>query len=229
MQESSLTARELFRQLKNNPRRNAFGFGCKAALVNVDLQKSYTCVGRYSTAYANDPKQFDYVNVLSKELRGMHWPVVWTKLAYMADGSDCGIWGLRTNTPDSLQRIGFGSDRASLDDRLEIDAERDMQIVKKMPSAFHGTHLLPYLVHQRIDTVIITGGSTSGCVRATVVDSLSNGFRTIVPVECVADVHESPHYANLYDMEVKYADVLPVADVLSWLKDAKRSEKPAAS
>ena len=63
-------------------------------------------------------------------------------------------------------------------------------------------------------TVIVTGGSTSGCVRATVVDGLSCGYRMIVPEECTADRHESPHFANLYDMAVKYADVLPVSEVL---------------
>jgi nicotinamidase-related amidase len=64
----------------------------------------------------------------------------------------------------------------------------------------------------------VTGGSTSGCVRATVVDSLQRSFRTIVPEECVADKHESPHFANLYDMALKYADVVSVEEVLSYLK-----------
>ncbi len=221
MQDSSLTARQLFYQLKQQPRRQAFGFGVKSALINVDLQKSFTAVGLYPNAYENDPRQIEYINSLGRAHREKHWPVIWTTLAYMPDGGDCGVWGSRTDTPNSLQNTGFGSDRARLDERLDVDAERDMQIVKKMPSAFHCTHLLPYLIYKRIDTVIVTGGSTSGCVRATVVDSLSNGFRTIVPVECVADVHESPHYANLYDMEAKYADVVPVAEVLSWLKDAR--------
>jgi maleamate amidohydrolase len=70
----------------------------------------------------------------------------------------------------------------------------------------------------RIDTLVVTGGSTSGCVRATVVDSLSRSFRTIVPEECVADKHESPHFANLYDMTLKYADVMPVAEVLAFMR-----------
>ena len=65
---------------------------------------------------------------------------------------------------------------------------------------------------------VITGGSTSGCVRATAVDSLSHGYRTIVPEECVADKHESYHYANLTDLLIKYADVVRVAEVAEWLK-----------
>jgi maleamate amidohydrolase len=68
-----------------------------------------------------------------------------------------------------------------------------------------------------VDTVVITGGSTSGCVRATAVDSLSHGYRTIVPEECVADKHESYHFANLTDMQLKYADVVTANEVLQWL------------
>ena len=87
-----------------------------------------------------------------------------------------------------------------------------------MASAFHETNLGSVFNWHKIDTVIVTGGSTSGCVRATVVDSLSRSYRTIVPEECVADKHESPHYANLYDMALKYADVLPVAEVLAFME-----------
>jgi maleamate amidohydrolase len=87
-----------------------------------------------------------------------------------------------------------------------------------MASAFFETNLASLLTFHRVDTVIVTGGSTSGCVRATAVDSLSRSYRTIVPEECVADKHESPHFANLYDMALKYADVLPVAEVLAWLE-----------
>ena len=90
---------------------------------------------------------------------------------------------------------------------------------KRMASAFHETHLSSLMVWHRCDTVIVTGGSTSGCVRATVVDSLSHGYRTIVPEECVADKHESPHFANLYDMVVKYADVIPVEEVLRYYRE----------
>jgi maleamate amidohydrolase len=89
-----------------------------------------------------------------------------------------------------------------------------------MPSAFFETPLQSLLVWHKIDTVILTGGSTSGCVRATAVDSLSRGYRTIVPEQCVADKHESYHYANLTDLALKYADVLDVEEVLSWVSGA---------
>lgn len=95
-----------------------------------------------------------------------------------------------------------------------------------MPSAFFETHLWSLFCFKRVDTVIVTGGSTSGCVRATVVDSLSRSFRTIVPEECVADKHEIPHYANLCDMMLKYADVEPFAHVKAKLEAliARRGE-----
>ena len=87
-----------------------------------------------------------------------------------------------------------------------------------MPSAFFESPLQSYLIWRKVDTVVITGGSTSGCVRATGVESLSRGYRTIVPEECVADKHESYHYANLTDLQLKYADVVEVAEVEAWLR-----------
>ena len=218
MERSDKTARQLFAEIKENPTRARFGFGRKPALVNIDLQKAYTAVGEFATAYETDPKQLDYVNELAELARAKGLPVVWTYVAYMDSGEDCGVWGTRTNTPDSLQNIKVGSRRAEFDDRLEIDQERDIIINKRMASAFHETNLASLLTFHRCDTVIVTGGSTSGCVRATVVDSLSRSYRTIVPEECVADKHESPHFANLYDMAIKYADVVPVAEVIAHLR-----------
>ena len=218
METSDKTARQLFEEVKRNPTRKRFGFGRKPALINVDLQKAYTCVGEFITAYETDPKQCDYVNQLARAFRAKKFPVIWTYVAYMESGEDCGVWGTRTNTPDSLQNIKAGSRRSEFDDRLEIDRKTDIIINKRMASAFHETNLNSLFSFHRIDTVVVTGGSTSGCVRATVVDSLQRSFRTIVPEECVADKHESPHFANLYDMALKYADVVPVAEVLEYLK-----------
>lgn len=219
METSDKTARQLYEEIKARPTRPRFGFGRKAAIVNIDLQKAYTSVGEFVTAYATDPRQLEYVNEISDLARAKRLPVVWTHVAYMESGEDCGVWGTRTNTPDSLQNIKVGSRRAELDDRLRVDHVRDVILNKRMASAFHETHLASLLVWHRIDTVIVTGGSTSGCVRATVVDSLSHGYRTVVPEECVADKHESPHFANLYDMAVKYADVVPTVEVIRYLEN----------
>jgi nicotinamidase-related amidase len=217
METTTKTAKEIYFEVQANPARKRFGFGKKAVLVNVDLQKAYTRTDLFKTAYETDPKQLDYINELARRFRALKWPVVWTHVAYMESGEDAGIWGTRTDTPDSLQNIKFGSERSEFDDRLDIDRVRDVIYVKKMPSAFFETPLQSLLVWHQVDTVILTGGSTSGCIRATAVESLSRGYRTIVPEECVADKHESYHYANLTDLSLKYADVLPVREVIEWL------------
>jgi nicotinamidase-related amidase len=217
METSGKTARQMYEDARRATRPR-FGFGRKAALVNIDLQKAYTAVGEFVTAYETDPRQMEYVNLLAGLARERRLPVVWTYVGYMDSGEDAGVWGTRTNTPDSLQNIKVGSRRAELDDRLVVDRRADVIVNKRMASAFHETHLASLLVWHAVDTVIVTGGSTSGCVRATVVDGLSRGYRMIVPEECVADKHESPHFANLYDMLVKYADVLPVAEVVDGLR-----------
>ncbi len=217
MESSDKTARQLYEEIKARPTRPRFGFGRKPAIVNIDLQKAYTAVGEFATAYATDRRQMAYVNELSRLARDKGLPVVWTYVAYMDSGEDCGVWGQRTNTPDSLQNIKVGARRSEFDDRLEIDHKRDIIINKRMASAFFETNLQSLMTFHRCDTLIVTGGSTSGCVRATVVDALSRSFRTIVPEECVADKHESPHFANLYDMALKYADVVPVKDVIDFM------------
>lgn len=218
MQTSDKTARQLYAEIKANPTRKRFGFGRLPALINIDLQKAYTCVGEFATAYETDPRQIDYVNELAAEFRARNFPVVWTYVAYLASGEDCGVWGTRSDTPDSLQNIKVGSRRAEFDDRLTIDHARDIIVNKRMASAFFETNLGSIFTFRGVDTVVVTGGSTSGCVRATVVDSLSRSYRTIVPEECVADKHESPHFANLYDMAIKYADVLSVQETLEQLR-----------
>ncbi|MDP3339289.1 isochorismatase family protein [Frigidibacter sp.] len=215
MELSNLTARQMFENLAANPARKPYGFGTRPMLINVDLQCAYTQPGTYVTAYETDPRQAEYVNRLATYTRKLGMPVIWTYVAFSTSGDDCGVFGTRADDPDALKNIKIGSDRAALDPRLEIGAE-DVVLNKKMPSAFFETHIDSLARFHKVDTVIVTGGSTSGCVRATVVDALSRSFRTIVPIECVADLHESPHFANLYDMHKKYADCIPVQEVFDW-------------
>jgi maleamate amidohydrolase len=212
------TARQLFAAVMANPARSKFGFGSKAALINIDFQCAYTDIAHFKTAYETDPKQIDYVNTISDLARARAMPVVWTRVAYMENAADAGVWGTRTNSEDSLQNIKVGSARHQFDPRCRVDESVDAIYNKRMPSAFFETPLASYLVWHKVDTLIITGGSTSGCVRATAVDSLSHGYRTIVPIECVADKHESYHFASLTDLQLKYADVEPVQSVIAWLK-----------
>ncbi len=216
MEKSDLTPRQYYEHIKANPNRARFGFGRKAALINIDLQKAYTAIGEFKTAYETDPNQIEYINRLAETARSKKLPVIWTHVAYMQSGEDAGVWGTRTDTPDSLQNIKIDSRRTEFDDRLKIDRVGDVIYNKRMPSVFHETSLQSLLVWHRVDTLILTGGSTSGCVRATCVDSLAHGYRTIIPEECVADKHEIPHFANLCDMLMKYADVVPVAEVIDY-------------
>jgi maleamate amidohydrolase len=211
------TARQLFEEVMANSARKKFGFGKKLAIVNVDFQQAYTRIDLFKTAYETDPRQIEYVNTISRLARRKGMPVIWTRVAYKEDAGDAGVWGTRTDTPDSLQNIKYDSERHKFDDRCEIDGN-DLQFTKRMPSAFFETPLPSYLVWHQVDTVVVTGGSTSGCVRATAVEALSRGYRTIVPIETCADKHESYHFANLTDLQLKYADVEPVQTVIDWLE-----------
>lgn len=211
------SARQLFEDVLANPARKKFGFGEKLAIVNVDFQQAYTRIDMFKTAYETDPRQIEHTNTISRLARTRGMPVIWSRVGYKDDAGDAGVWGTRTDTPDSLQNIRYGSDRHAFDPRCQIDPD-DLQYTKRMPSAFFETQLNSYLRWHKVDTVVVTGGSTSGCVRATAVDALSYGFRAIVPIETCADKHESYHFANLTDLLIKYADVEPVQTVIDWLE-----------
>ncbi|MEM6908512.1 MAG: isochorismatase family protein [Pseudomonadota bacterium] len=217
MIEDGKTARQIFDDVMANPARKKFGFGEKLAIVNVDVQQAYTRTDLFKTAYETDPKQIDYINEISALARSKAMPVIWSRVAYKQDAGDAGVWGTRTDTPDSLQNIKYDSERHAFDPRCDIKPD-DLQFTKRMPSVFFETPLASFLTFHQVDTVVVTGGSTSGCVRATAVDSLSHGYRTIVPIETCADKHESYHFANLTDLQLKYADVEPVQAVIDWLK-----------
>lgn len=216
MERSGLTARQLYADLGRSGGRVRYRLGRRPALINVDLQRAYTDA-RFATAYA-PPEQLLRVASLSRSARHIGALVVWTYVAFEASGEDCGIWGTRSDTPDSLQNIRDGSQRAELDYRLGVDVERDIVIRKRMPSAFFQTHLASLLVHHGVDTIVLTGGSTSGCLRATAVDAISHGYPTLVVEDAVSDKHESPHFAALYDLAIKYVDVRPTAAVQAYLE-----------
>jgi maleamate amidohydrolase len=218
MIDDGRTARQIFDDVMANPARTRFGFGTRLAIVNVDFQCAYTRIDEFKTAYETDPRQIEHVNRISAAARAAGMPVVWSRVGYSGDASDAGVWGTRTDTTDSLQNIKIGDRRHAYDERCDIHPN-DTQFTKRMPSAFFETPLQSLLVWHKVDTVVVTGGSTSGCVRATAVDSLSRGYRTIVPIETTADKLGSYHWANLTDLQLKYADVVPVADVDAWFAD----------
>ena len=100
-------------------------------------------------------------------------------------------------------------------------AEKDILLPKKHPSAFFGTPLTSYLINARVDTLVVTGCTTSGCVRGSVVDAFAYNFRVLVPEDAVYDRSATSHAVNLFDMASKYADVMPTGDAIATLSNLK--------
>ena len=191
------------------------GFGAKPAIVVVDLTKGFTQPQFQLGADLSEVVNSN-VDLLSKA-RENGIPIFFSVSEFREDMKDAGIWGKKF---PSIKTLICGSEEVKIDPRL--DPKPEEQIIRKnFPSCFFGTTLATYLIALRIDTLIVTGATTSGCVRATVVDSLQYGFRTIVPKECVGDRAQAPHEANLFDMGTKYADVVPLQEVLSYLDKVK--------
>ena len=140
-------------------------------------------------------------------------PVIFTTIAFETSLADGGLW---LQKMPGLADLQIGGPWVEIDPRL---GRRDDEtvVVKKGASAFFGTNLSAILVSQGIDTVVLCGATTSGCVRATAVDLLQNGFPTLVPRECVGDRAQAPHDANLFDIQAKYADVVGLEDAIGYL------------
>jgi maleamate amidohydrolase len=188
------------------------GFGVRPALVVVDLANGFT-----DTAYKLGADVSDVIEanqLLIGAFRSRGFPVVFTTTAYHPDMRDAGVW---VNKIPALSELQLGSHAVEIDERLGREPN-DHLVTKKYGSSFFMTNLSSLLVSDRVDTVVVTGVSTSGCVRATVIDSCSHGFRTIVPVEAVGDRAEGPHAANLFDMDAKYADVVSTESVVEHVK-----------
>ena len=141
-------------------------------------------------------------------------PVVFTTIGFEPSLKDGALWLQKV---PSLGALEVGGRWVDIDPRLER-REDETILLKKGASAFFGTNLSAILVSQQVDTVILCGATTSGCIRATAVDLLQHGFPTIVPRECVGDRAQAPHDANLFDIQAKYADVVSVDDALAYLE-----------
>ena len=142
-------------------------------------------------------------------------PVIFTTIGFEPSLKDGGLWLQKVPSLGDLQ---LGGRWVEVDPRLERRPEETV-IVKKGASAFFGTNLAAVLVSQRVDSVIMCGATTSGCVRATAIDLLQYGFPTLVPRECVGDRAQAPHDANLFDIQAKYADVVPLEDALAYVEN----------
>lgn len=195
------------------------GYGDTPALLVIDLQNGITDP-EYSLG-ADISSVVENTDELIETAHDAGVQVIFSQVRYThPEAKDAGAFARKIPT---LSEMKAGSEAVELDERLDV-AESDYHLVKKQASSFHDTELASLLTSWGVDTVIATGYSTSGCVRASVVDSVSHGFRTVVPEECVGDRAEGPHKANLFDMQAKYADVRPMADVKEYL-----AERPQAT
>lgn len=185
------------------------GFGATPALLIIDFIHAYT-----------DPAQFGGFNIneaidatarLLGTARAAGLPVAHVRFGVDAQGTDLGNWGLKV---PSLRKLVHDSPEAQIVPQV-APMDGEWVGVKKHASAFFGTPLAAFLASRRVDTLMVTGCTTSGCVRASVVDASAHGYRVVVPEECSGDRAEAPHRANLFDMQQKYADVMPLAQVLN--------------
>jgi maleamate amidohydrolase len=192
------------------------GFGSRPAVVVIDLIKGFTDPNApmgsvdFDNAVAGTRKVLDGA-------RQVGIPVFLVTSAYDQALLEAGAWELKVDHDG----IFHGSHWIEFDPRLG-QLPTDQVVVKKYPSCFFGTDLASRMVAQQVDTVIVTGASTSGCVRATAVDACCSGFRTIVVEDAVGDRFLLPHRSNLFDIEMKYGDVVTIAETLAYLKTIDR-------
>jgi maleamate amidohydrolase len=188
------------------------GFGKRPAVLVVDFINAYITAGSplYAEPVVAAVNETGDVLALARE---KNVPVIYTRVLYNRSGLDGGIFVKKVPV---LRRMVEGEPLADIVPQLP-PAPQDIIINKQYASAFFGTSLAAMLTAQGIDTLILTGCSTSGCIRATAVDGMQYGFRVIVPRECVGDRRPEPHEANLFDINSKYGDVVSKAEVMEYL------------
>lgn len=197
---------------------NRIGFGKRPAVVAVDLLKAYTTPG--AALYA--PAVVDAVgktSLLLSAARENDIPVIHTRILYFA--ANCADGGVWVKKAPVMKAMVEGNELAEFCRGVE-PKPRELVVVKQYASAFFGTSLASHLHAAGIDTVVLAGCSTSGCIRATAVDAVQHGFHTIVVRDCVGDRHPDPHEANLFDIDSKYGDVISLEEAISNFAGAKR-------
>lgn len=198
--------------------------GDRPGLVVVDFSRGFTDAA-FPTG-SDLTGEVERTAVLARAFREGGHPVFLTVIAYQPHMRDAGAW---LNKFPGARGLVMGSPAVELDPRLGVEAE-DVVVTKKGPSAFFGTNLAALLAAEAVDTVVVCGATTSGCVRASVVDSVQYGFQTLVVGDCVGDRAEAPHRANLFDMAAKYADVIEQAEALAYVAGcSRRPDRTAAS
>lgn len=189
------------------------GFGERPVLIIIDMLKAFTDPG--APLGANLDPQLTAIDRLLRAAHARSRPVIFSSVRYdESDARDAGIWARKMKGVTSLQADGKGWE---LDPRLDF-RNGDILLYKKYASCFFGTDLVPKLLTKGVDTLIITGCTTSGCVRATAVDACQNGFRPVVVREAVGDRSAAAHAQSLFDLDAKYADVVGIEDALSYLE-----------
>ena len=202
-------------ELKENYRGafdGSLGFGKAPALVLVDFVEAY--FDEQSPLYANVGSALSSALRIREAARAAGIPVFYTNVVYQEGGGDGGVFYRKV---PALEVFVAGSPLGKWPQGLE-PAEDEIVLSKQYPSAFFGTTLADELTKRGIDTLIITGLTTSGCIRATCVDTMSHGFISIVVADACGDRHQAPHVANLFDMNAKYGDVVNEKTVIDYLK-----------
>jgi maleamate amidohydrolase len=190
----------------------AVTLGERPAVLVIDFSCGFTDPG--CPLGSDLTPQVEATRRLLDSARERGLPVVFTTIAFEPSLKDGGLWMQKVPALGVLQ---LGGAWAAIDPRLD-PRDDETVIVKKGASGFFGTNLASVLVTQGVDTVVLCGATTSGCVRATAIDLLQYGWPTIVPRECVGDRAQAPHDANLFDIQAKYADVVSVDDALGYLE-----------
>ena len=187
------------------------GLGRRPALVLVDVIEGFTdpdCpLGSEAGAVVRANRR------LLEAFRAKRLPIAFTTVVYR-DGTQARVFRDRLPALDILRP---GTRWVRVDDRV-APADNEPVFEKQWASAFFRTDLLEYLIRQKVDSLVVTGLTTSGCVRATAVDGLQHDFRVVIPAEAVGDRNEDAHRANLFDLNAKYADVLDLERVLSMIE-----------
>jgi nicotinamidase-related amidase len=192
------------------------GLGEQPVLLVIDLIKAFTDPDSNLGSDVEDV--LDRTEALLAAFREYDLPRYYTTVAFEESYGDAGRF---IEKVPAMRELELGSDRVEVDDRIApVGDERVIR--KKYASAFFGTDLETELTTHRVDTVVLAGVTTSGCIRATAIDSLQHGYRTIVPADAVGDRAEGPHRANLFDIDAKYGDVVETEDVLVHLEETHR-------
>ena len=146
-----------------------------------------------------------------EKARSRGWKVAHSRIVYADDGSDGNVFSIKIPGMQTLTE--HASISAIVPELAPVPGE--LVVRKNVPSAFFGTGLAPWLTQRGVETLLIAGATTSGCVRASVVDAMCHGFRPVVMADCVGDRAIGPHDASLFDIAQKYGDVVPAERVLA--------------